>query len=263
MITLDQPIAVGRTAEVYAWENGQVLKLYRDWCPANWVDYEARIGHLVNEAGVPSPKAGEIIEVNGRRGILYERVDGMEMLASMGRSPLKLGECGRALARLHLAMHQCSAGDLPLTSQQLERSIRSAKNLPADLRERALQTLASLPDGDRLCHGDFHPGNVILTSRGPMVIDWMTASRGNPASDVARTRLLLTIGDPPNKGLMRWLILAGRGVFVRTYLETYRKAAPAVMEQSEAFLPVMAAARLNEEILPETEKLLRLVRGEK
>jgi uncharacterized protein (TIGR02172 family) len=262
MKPLDQPIAIGRTAEVYAWENGQVLKLYRDWCPANWVDYEARICRLVNEAGIPSPKVGDIVEIDGRRGILYERVDGMEMLNAMSRNPLKLVECARALARLHLVMNQSAGGDLPLMSGRLNHDIRAAKALPEDLRQRALDALAVLPDGDRLCHGDFHPGNVILTSRGPVVIDWMTASQGNPAADVARTRLLLGIGDPPNRGPRRWLILTGRSLFVRNYLSAYREAAPEVVEQSDAFLPVMAAARVNEEITPEREKLFRMVRGE-
>ena len=263
MTTIDRPFAVGRTAEVYAWEDGQVLKLYRDWCPANWVDYEARIGRLVNEAGIPSPKVGDIVEVNGRRGILYQRVDGMDMLPALSRNPLKLVEYARMLARLHLEMHRCAGGDLPPMRGKIEHAIRSAKALPDGLRERALQTLVALPDGDRLCHGDFHPGNVILTGSGPMIIDWVTAAKGHPAADVARTRLLFTVGDPPNKGFARWLILTGRGLFLSAYLRAYRAAAPEIVAQSDAFLPVMAAARLNENIAPEQEQVLKMARGEK
>ncbi len=257
---LPTPFAVGRTAEVYDWDGGQVLKLYRDWCPADWIEHEARIGRMVYAAGVPSPQVLDTITVNGRRGIVYERVEGVEMLAWMARSPLKIAEYGRMLARLHLEMHRASGGELPSMKGGAAYSIRAAKALPDDLRKRALEALDALPEGDRLCHGDFHPGNVMLARRGPVVIDWMTAKRGNPAADVARTRLLLMVGDPPQRGLMRLLILLGRRVFMNAYLRAYRAESPEVLAQSDAFLPVMAAARLNEEIEPERERVLEMVR---
>ena len=58
------PIAQGRTAEIYLWDEHHVLKLYRDWCPADWAEYEARIAGAIYEAGIPSPAMGEMIEVN-------------------------------------------------------------------------------------------------------------------------------------------------------------------------------------------------------
>ncbi|WP_308495210.1 hypothetical protein [Micromonospora purpureochromogenes] len=33
--------------------------------------------------------------------------------------------------------------------------------------------LDGLPDGDRLCHDDFHPGNVLLAVDWTAVIDWV------------------------------------------------------------------------------------------
>jgi hypothetical protein len=74
MKPLGQPFAVGRTAEIFAWEEGTILKLYRDWCPANWVEHEAHIALVVNQAGIPAPTVGDILSVEGRRGIVYERV---------------------------------------------------------------------------------------------------------------------------------------------------------------------------------------------
>ena len=50
-----------------------------------------------------------------------------------------------------------------------------------------MERLAGLPDGDQLCHGDFRPDNLVLTASGPVVLDWMTATRGVPVADVVRT----------------------------------------------------------------------------
>ncbi len=259
MKTLGKPFAVGRTAEVYAWEDGAVLKLYRDWCPSNWADYEGRIARLVSEAGVPSPKGGEIVEIDGRRGIVYERVDGPDMLAQMSRSPVKVIYFAHMLADLHFEMHQHPALGFPCQQEQLERSIQAAKTLPEDLRAQALQVLAGLPRGDRLCHGDFHPMNVILTKNGPMTIDWMTASQGDPASDVARTSLLLTFGDPPS-GAARLLLKLVRNLYYRSYFQHYQRLAPQVTENFHRWQFVQAAARLNEDIASEREKTLQFIR---
>lgn len=255
---LDQPIAIGRTAEVFAWEDGQVLKLYRDWCPPDWVEREAQIARAVYAAGIPSPLAGEVVEVDGRRGIVYERVDGPDMLEALKTSPLNVAVFARQLAQLHLTMHRSANDSLPSQRGSMVWSIEHAKNLPDDLRRPILKRLEALPDGSQLCHGDFHPANVIISPRGPVIIDWMTAVRGHPAADVARTRLLLTIGDPPQGGFYRLLILAMRGIYFRTYLDEYRRGAPEVVRLSDAFIPIMAAARLNEEIAPERDKLLKL-----
>src|SRR5574338_1237169 len=65
------PLAEGRTAEIFLWDEDHILKLYRDWCPADWVDYESRVAHAIHAAGIPSPAAGEIVEVDGRRGLVY------------------------------------------------------------------------------------------------------------------------------------------------------------------------------------------------
>lgn len=260
MDSLPQPIAVGRTAEIYPWKDGQILKLYRDWCPADWAYYEARIARSVYDSGVPSPAVGELLEISGRRGITYERLDGPSMLISMSRSPLKLVSFARDLATLHYQIHCRAIPDLPSQRSGLVHDIQAAKALPDDLRQPVLDLLESLPDGSQLCHGDFHPDNVLMTRRGPIVIDWMTARQGSPAADVARTRMILSLGEPTSR-LTRMLLLLARGLYLREYTETYRRNVPDIVQRSNAFLPVMAAARLNENIVPEREKLLQMVRS--
>jgi hypothetical protein len=51
--------------------------------------------------------------------------------------------------------------------------------LSDDLKNKVFLMLEALPDRQNLCHGDYHPGNVLITRRGPLVIDWMTACAGS------------------------------------------------------------------------------------
>ena len=68
---LEKPIALGRTAEIYAWEDGYVVKLFRDGMPAASVEYEARIARTVHAAGLPVPAVGEVVDINGRFGLVF------------------------------------------------------------------------------------------------------------------------------------------------------------------------------------------------
>ena len=141
----------------------------------------------------------------------------------------------------------------------LQRDIGRAQELTAELRAAVLARLQSLPDGDAICHGDFHPDNVILTHEGPVIIDWMTAGHGNPDADVARTVLMLRQGQPMGASalqlkvieLLRQQLLAG-------YLRAYRALRPCPDSAIEAWMPVIAAARLSEGIETEREQLLAL-----
>jgi Ser/Thr protein kinase RdoA (MazF antagonist) len=82
--------------------------------------------------------------------------------------------------------------------------------------------LDRLPDGDRVCHGDYHPGNVLLAADRTAVIDWVCAARGAAEADHDRTLLLLRWADPlPGPPLLtRALLATGRALLARRYART-------------------------------------------
>jgi uncharacterized protein (TIGR02172 family) len=259
-VALGAPIGIGRTAEVYGWGEGQVLKLYRADMPAEWVAHEASVARIVADAGLAAPAVGELIEVDGRVGIVYERISGPSMLDALARQPWTLGRHARQFAELHAGMHATSRPELPSARESLLRALRAAPRLPEPTRRSLLDALATLPDGDAVCHGDFHPDNIVISSRGPVVIDWMTVTRGNPAADVARTVLLfragvLPEGTPAGKRIATEFF---RRAFLSAYLRAYRALRPLPDAEIDAWLPLLAAARLNERILAEQKTLLRL-----
>jgi Ser/Thr protein kinase RdoA (MazF antagonist) len=258
-----KPIAVGRTAEIYAWDDGTVLKLFRSWMPASAANDEARIARTVHATGIRVPAVGDVITVGGRTGILYERVEGMPMMDAMLSRLWRLRHFARLLAGLHAEMHGESAPGLPSQKQRLIDKIESAASLPATLRVRALDALDEMPDGDRLCHGDFHPDNILMTTEGPIIIDWVDATQGHPMADVARTSLLLSSGSLPPKipGPVRWLLSAVRRRFHDLYLQHYLHLRPDDQQVLEAWPPLIAAARLSENIAEEQTLLVAKVKA--
>ena len=257
---LGAPVGFGRTAEVYAWGEGRVLKLYRAGMPETWVHHEARVSRIVAGAGLQAPAIGDEVEVAGRHGIIYERIDGPSMLDGLTRRPATFFRVARQFAGLHAAMHGCARPELPSQRAGLIRAISNAPELEAAARARVLSALESLPDGRSVCHGDYHPDNIIMSQRGPLVIDWMTATHGSPVADVARTVLLfrfavLPPGMPPAKRLMTTAL---RRAFLAAYLRSYRAERPCAAGDIQAWIPILAAARLVEGIAAEQEMLLRL-----
>lgn len=74
--------------------------------------------------------------------------------------------------------------------ERLERQIKSVHKLDENKKKNILQKLDSIVFDSRLCHGDFHPFNLILSNDNVKIIDWIDASSGDIRADVFRTYLL-------------------------------------------------------------------------
>jgi len=264
-VELGKPLAIGRTAEVYDWGEGRVLKLIRPEMPASLGETEARAVRAAMAAGLATPGLLETIALEGRYGLVYERVDGPSMLEALSAQPWSIGKLAGQMAGLQASMHDARAQQLPDLKAHLGRMIKAAsKTLTPDLTTAALGRLRDLPDGTAILHGDLHPGNIVMTERGPVVIDWLTVTQGDPAADVARTLLLLRGGALPGGAprLQRAVTGLGRSAFTRSYLRAYRGLRQVDIDAVRAWSPVVMAARLAEGIEAEEEALLEQVRRE-
>lgn len=255
-----QVIGLGRTAEILVWDENQILKLFRDGWSISSVEWEENVARRVSEAGLPVPAVFGIVKVENRHGIIYEHVDGSSMLQELISKPGELEHLASMFARLHAQMHSLKIKGLPPQRQQLEKKIHNAKPLSENRRNAALKALHKLPDDDVLCHGDFHPDNILMSSRGPVVIDWNDATQGNSQADIARTLLLLNQGEPlqPFK-LDVEQIQSIRSLFINTYLKRYAQIRSISLGSIEPWRLPAAAARLSEGIKEEETRLLSIV----
>ena len=101
---------------------------------------------------------------------------------------------------------------------------------------------------------------MLISKQGAVIIDWIDASRGHPLADVARTWVLVRFSGSNQTNVlkrlaMRWI----QGWFIKIYLSSYFRLAPGDQTQLAAWTPVIAAARLNENIKEEEPALLSFV----
>lgn len=151
----------GRTADVYDLGTGRVLRRYR--VPID-VAAEAGLMRYLSAAGYPVP---EVYDADGR-DMVMERLHGPDMLADLGSRPWLIRRHAHTLADLHDRLHKITA--------------------PPGL-------LAAFGPSGVVLHMDLHPANVMLTSRGPVVIDWVGARSGPAGADVALAYLIMATAD--------------------------------------------------------------------
>jgi aminoglycoside phosphotransferase (APT) family kinase protein len=112
--------------------------------------------------------------------------------------------------------------------------------------------------GEQLAHFDLHPDNVLLSPRGPVVIDWSNASRGDAADDVALTWVILATSVVPGPLPFRVVARAGRDLLVNAFL------AGVDAEAARERLATVADLRLNIDphlLEPERDALNAIVAG--
>lgn len=216
-------IGSGRAADVYAVDGGRVLRRYRT---AHSCAAEADLMRYLREAGYPVP---EVFAVAGP-DLVMERLSGRDMLADLASRPWRVARHARTLARLHNQLHQVAA--------------------PPGLRQ-------PLGPGGQVVHLDLHPGNVMLTAGGPVVIDWSGGCAGPAGADVAMAYLIMATSDVD--GLPSWLVPLAR-TLRRIFLRRFRAA---VRDDPAPHLARAAELRLNDlNVRPAEAARLRRLAGQ-
>ncbi len=94
-----------------------------------------------------------------------------------------------------------------------------------------------------MCHGDFHPANIIMSEQGLVAIDWSHGTGGTALGDFAKSSLQ-AMAWPwflSERGLSEAVQMRWRQ-FWDIYLESYRERCPYATEELRGWQLVMAAA---------------------
>jgi aminoglycoside phosphotransferase (APT) family kinase protein len=209
-------IGQGRAADVYELEGDRVLRRYR--IDADLTD-EARLMDYLYSVGFPVPR---VYEASGR-DMIMARVRGIDMLTDLGKRPWLALKYATILAAMHDQLHEIEA--------------------PSWLRR-------PLGDGDRVMHLDLHPGNVMLTGTGPVVIDWSNGSAGPPGADVAMASLIIRTSEVHDLPLG---VRAVAGIMRDTIIRRFERS---VHADPSPYLRSMARLRISDRNIRPSEAAL-------
>ena len=192
--SLGEKIGEGVSADVHAWAPGQVIKLFKAGMPRRLSWHEVHMTHAVFAAGGPAPEVLGVVTLEGRFGFVLPRFDGPTLLQLLRTGAVTREQAGLILAELCLAVHKTPPPSDVLTLRDwVDAWLRSASGrLPLHIATAILALVDRLPPSDELCHGDLHPGNVIMTAEGPKLVDWTGPVRAPAAFDLGHSQIILT-----------------------------------------------------------------------
>lgn len=236
-------IAVGNVAEIFEFGE-RVVKIYKSTGAKPAAFREAANHSAVEAIGLPVPRIWGVRQYGDRWGIEFDRIKAASFLEQMSNRPGEISLYLKHLVRLHMLIHAQAALQFASLKAGLVANIAAAKLLREQQRRSLAESITDMPEGDRLCHGDFHPMNVLGEVPQPVIIDWPDARRGDPAADVCRSYLLLKLHAaelaPP-------------------YVDAYCREAGVPHQTVLNWLPYVAAARLAEDAPGETDGLLKIL----
>lgn len=225
-------------------QDGVAYKIFDKSFDHTQIFYEAMLQVMASEAGIRVPEILGVEQVDDRFAVLSEYIEGKTVLELMDENPAKKDYYLDLLADTQLSIHSHTVSDIKKLKHKIEREIKKAPYLD-EIKKYELETrLASMPEHNKLCHGNFGPENVIIDEMDKIIVlDWVAAARGNATADVAKTYLKLTLIS--TELAERYISLfCGKTDIKRQYVYEW--------------LPLTAACGLNEKNLSEREKAVLL-----
>jgi aminoglycoside phosphotransferase (APT) family kinase protein len=203
------------------------------------LERESRIQAWVAAQGYPAPPILELV----RPGELFEfpvqvmkRMVGTTMAEAMTSAPWRAFQYVGQLAVSHASLHRVPVPEWVDTGSEwtlADDRLRLARYLVSNIsppgleealeRTERLMPLLEMP-GPVICHGDFHPANLIIDTDWLSVIDWTHAGIGDRHGDVAWTAWLFhfaAVAAPQYTQRLALRVLAP--ALSRAYLSVYRR----------------------------------------
>ncbi|WP_284141170.1 MULTISPECIES: aminoglycoside phosphotransferase family protein [unclassified Virgibacillus] len=240
-----EPIARGNTACIYLHE-GIIYKLFNARFSASEAMYEAAKQKQVLNYGICAPRILDVTTVDGKPAILMEYVNGKTLGHLFVENKAKAEHYVKLSIDVQQQMHQVYAPAMEAMSVKLKRQINNTSQLEEHEKQQIIAKMDALHYESKLCHGDFHLFNLIKSGSSVTIIDWVDSSAGDVRADVCRTYLLY---------------LSYSTDLAESYLFFYCKKSGYAREEILQWMPIIAAARLSENVPSESaERLLTIIR---
>lgn len=223
-----------------AWAAPLVVRVVPDIDRYEMARQEAALQNWCAERGYPAPR---VLHVFGPGDLLdrpvqvMERAPGSMLFEEMLSRPHRIPGLIRALAGLQARLHVLPVEGwdeerpsllerrLSLVRTVVEKTGHAQLAAAMALIRSWAPRLGAAPEV--VCHGDFHPLNVLVAGDRFSVIDWTDAGLGDRHGDVARTALLFRLGAvAASQASERALLTAVGPVLARRYLAAYSRCLP-------------------------------------
>jgi aminoglycoside phosphotransferase (APT) family kinase protein len=213
-----------------------------------YVVKKAHIQSLVYNVGLPVPAVYDVKKISENEIVMEMDYIKGEPLIYENMERNKREEALKAMAKLQVMINAVDAADfgLPKYSEHIINEIKITPYLSDKIKDKVFDLFHLLnTEKPNLCHGDFHPGNVLFDGEKYWVIDWDGAGTGDPVVDACMTffyeyRYMPSTAD--------------------VYMREYCRHTGISHEDFLAWLPVVAAYNVNIKTKDERDYIMNVIR---
>jgi len=256
-------IARGGQADIYEFAEGKVLRVGRRPQDNERIRYEYTVYLSLAGKDVIVPKAFDLVEAGGLSAFIMERLTGPSMMDLIKANPLSARTKARQLAELHLRIGNIEAPEQVTDVKAKARfCIGKSDALSEAEKEKIMTLLKILPEGSSLCHGDFHPGNIMVQDGKNYIIDWSAASRGDFHADIAHSYILMRVVPkvPHMSSIMHFFQKRIGRAIASTYLSNVARQRRIDYRNLSRWMLINAAERTYHGMRSEKEDLLVFIK---
>lgn len=169
---------------------GVLLKLVRrEMGAAHKVEQEFRAAQSAAEAGLPTPQVYDIVRDGEDHGYLCQMIEGKKSFARLcADEPERIPEFAAQMAEYGKALHRMpiqTNDAVPNMKALLLKALEGSPLVTEEQRERLRALVLAMPDVQTCLHGDFQPGNLILSKDRHYWIDLGWLAQGWYMMDLA------------------------------------------------------------------------------
>jgi len=216
------------------YKNGdKAIKIYSPDTPYDYVMEKARIHSLIYDAGLPVPAVYGVKKIDEKKIALEMDYIKSEPFIYEGMNETEREKSLNIMANLQCMVNAVDASffNLPEYSKCIADEIKRTPYLTERIKNKALELLIHLDARKKsLCHCDLHPSNILFDGKKHWIIDWDSASTGDPAADACMTYFFEKRYAPNTAD---------------KYLHAYCKNSIVKQEEIFVWLPVIAAYQVN------------------
>ncbi|WP_138754550.1 aminoglycoside phosphotransferase family protein [Paenibacillus sinopodophylli] len=266
---IGEKIGEGGCSEVFEWGTAsKIIKLARANTDMDAMRREYHNNHMAWDNGLPVPQPFEFVEIDGRPGIVFERIIGDTLMKRFVKHALERAVSKevhieedsqndiRMTARILNEIHSKSNVNVPSQRETIKNAIGWVNYLSPEEKETIFKLIDSLPMKQQLCHGDPNLGNIMIKDGHAIMIDWMNATIGNPEADLAEYIIMIRYAILPSylPDEAVAYIDSIRETIIKVFVEEYTRLTGVTYEEIDAWIAPVAARKLSADGISEAEK---------
>lgn len=199
-VSVDGCEIIGRGAcgECYRIDDETIIKLYYDSADPVCIEREKALSKKAFVMGIPTAISYDIVEADGRRGVVYELIRSKTLSELIRTDRSRLDEYVQMYVDTCKKVSSIHTDDPELPSfKDINRAdIANVTGITEEERAYLHRFLDLVPDGDTCVHGDLNINNIMVQDGECCLIDMGELSTGMSVSDASRILFSMGYANP-------------------------------------------------------------------